>query len=437
MSTESGSAARLEGVSPGDQDTAAVRAAIVRAKHEWECTADALPDLVCLLDARGRVVRSNRVVERWGLGSVTEVIGRSAHELLHLHCQSKICRLGQSLVDCWSRLHATGRCEFETWDASPERTLHVSLRLMPPHNTGSPPETQAVMVVADVTALHRAQKALRRLNAGLEARVRARTLELADANRDLQNEVIRREAAEEALRASRNELALLSDQLMTAQEVERKRIARELHDSVGQALSAIKYGLECASELARLGRLPDPQSALRRAIDGLQTASEEIRAIAMDLRPAVLDDLGAASAVAWLCREFAQTYPSIKLHAEVGVGDCDIPGRLSTAVFRSVQELLNNVAKHAMAHDVVVSLGRDDTRLMLEVRDDGVGFQQAGSSVALRLGHGIRNLRERAEMTGGQLALTSWGSGRGTRARIEWRLKNEELTPTPSLAPSH
>ena len=97
-----------------------------------------------------------------------------------------------------------------------------------------PGDTIAVLVVADVTELHVAQQALSNLNTALEGRVRERTAKLADANRDLQNEVIHREAAEEALRASRHELAVLSQQLMNAQEVERKRIAGELHDSVGQ-----------------------------------------------------------------------------------------------------------------------------------------------------------------------------------------------------------
>ena len=413
----------------GLQDALVVQAAIARAKREWECTADALPDLVCLLDRSGRVVRANRVVERWLLGTVADVIGRTMHGLLHPNCDSEACALRDSLQDSWSRLRTGGQCEFEIWDVALERALRISLRPIP-HDTvvvGFANEPLAVLVGADVTALQLAQEALRSMNAGLEARVRARTLQLADANRDLQNEVIRREAAEDALRTSRNELALLSGQLMTAQEFERKRIARELHDSVGQALTAIKYVLERTAEIARQGKLDDPQPALRRAISGLQSASEEIRAIAMNLRPSVLDDLGAASAVAWFCREFSENYPALELRTEVSATDADIPERLRTAVFRSLQELLNNVAKHAKARHVRIRLARDTAHLVLEVRDDGVGFEQAGSRTSLRLGHGIRNLRERAKMTGGELALGAGDGGNGTRARIDWRLGAEEL----------
>ena len=244
--------------------------------------------------------------------------------------------------------------------------------------------------------------------------------------RDLQNEIMRREAAEQALRRSRNELEILSRQQIAAQENERKRIARELHDSVGQQVSAIKYSLE-RIELPQHARTSESQlQVLRRAITGLQDVLEELRGIAMNLRPAVLDDLGAASAVSWFCREFAESYPTLQLHEQVSVRDAEVPERLGTAVFRSVQELLNNVAKHAQAHKVIVSLSRRIDRLVLEVDDDGVGLGKAAPPAALRSGRGIHNLRERAEMTGGHLTLSSGTSGTGSHARIEWRLAAAE-----------
>jgi signal transduction histidine kinase len=371
------SAAQAETVS----DTQRVRTSIARAKFEWECTVDALPDLICLLDASGCVVRVNRVVERWNLGSISGVLGRDLHGLLHDSCAPATCALRAALTSAG-----------------------------------------AVAVVADVTALHLAREALNAVNAELETRVRVRTDELADANRDLQNEIMRREAAEQALRRSRNELEILSRQQIAAQENERKRIARELHDSVGQQLSAIKYSLE-RIELAQHARASESQlQLLRRAITGLQDVLEELRGIAMNLRPAVLDDLGAASAVSWFCREFAQSYPTLQLHEAVSVSDADVPERLGIAVFRSVQELLNNVAKHAQAHRVMVSLARMVDRLVLEVNDDGVGLGSVTPPTALRSGRGIHNLRERAAMTGGQFTLSSGESGTGSHARIEWRL---------------
>jgi len=115
------------------------------------------------------------------------------------------------------------------------------------------------------------------------------------------------------------------------------------------------------------------------------------------------------------------------------VSDADVPERLGTTVFRSVQELLNNVAKHAQAHKVVVSLSRRVDRLVLEVNDDGVGLGSTTPPSALRSGRGIHNLRERAEMTGGQFTLSSGQSGTGSQARIEWRLAAaESIKPPPA-----
>jgi signal transduction histidine kinase len=409
-------------------DTQRVRVSIARAKTEWETTVDVLPDLICLLDSAGRVMRVNRVVERWNLGSITSVLGRDLHGMLHENCVPESCALQAALLAADTEVRAGEVREFELRDAILERALHVTLRPMNTVDAEAALNSDccAVAIVADVTALHLAREALHSINAELEMRVRMRTDELADANRDLQNEIMRREAAEQALRRSRNELAILSRQQIAAQENERKRIARELHDSVGQQLSAIKYSLE-RIEPALQSRVPESQlQVLRRAVTGLQDVLEELRGIAMNLRPPVLDDLGAASAVSWFCREFAQSYPALQLQESVSVSDADVPERLGIAVFRSVQELLNNVAKHAQAHRVMVSLSRRLDRLVLEVNDDGIGLGTSAQPAALRSGRGLPNLRERAEMTGGQFTLASGESGTGSRARIEWRLAAAE-----------
>src|SRR6266550_1743298 len=265
-----------EDVPVASAHTPGVGAAIARAKLEWECTVDALPDLICLLDGRGHVLRVNRVCERWNLGSIAEVLGRELHDVLHAHCTAEGCQLQLSLRSGWQSLQGGGPVEFELRDATLERALRVTLRRMTPGPASTATEPLAVAVLADVTALHLAREALSTINLELESRVRLRTDALADANRDLQNEIVRREAAEQALRRSRNELATLSRQLITAQEMERKRIARELHDSVGQQLSAIKYGLERGAELVQQARPQDSQPILQRAIASLQEAMEEI-----------------------------------------------------------------------------------------------------------------------------------------------------------------
>ena len=413
--TESPVAAALQSVAEGVQQT------LVRAK-EWECTADSLSHVVCLIDERRRVVRVNRAIETWELGRVNDVAGRDIHDLLHpAGCKGR-CTLHARLEEAWARILDSAPDEFEYFDLHLNGALSIALRPIIPA-AGS--QARAVMVVMDMTPLHLARSAQQRLNANLEARVSERTRELECTNRELQNEIARREAAEDALRLSRNESALLSQQLIQAQEKERRRIAQELHDSVGQSLSAIKYSLERAAELQRL-KHEDARPLLSRTIGRVCETINEIRSIAMDLRPSVLDDLGVASALGWLCREFAETYPQLDVRVDIPAADTDIPDRLVTTIFRCAQELLNNVAKHSKAAQVSVGLSKDCANITLTVWDDGIGLPQPDSSGSFGRGHGIRNLRERTEMTGGRMTLGPGPRG-GTRAQMDWPLAASDL----------
>ena len=410
-----------------------VHEAIRRAKDEWELTADALPHVVCLLDAAGRVLRANRAVERWSLGSIEGAPGKNFHDLLHPDCGEKTCQLRNGVSNAFARMQRERRraYEFKITDRQLDRVIKVRLgRMLGPNR----PEREsaavcAVLVVQDVTEFEIAQRRLAAMNSELERRVEERTRDLAESNRELQNEIARRTASEDQLRHKSSELAVLSGELMNAQEQERKRISRELHDSVGQSLNALKYGLERAAELERQGRRSGTLAALQKSIVTAQDTMNEIRSISLDLRPSVLDDLGAASAVAWFCRAFASSYPDLEVVTDLSAQDEQIPARLATTIFRSLQELLNNVSRHAKAQRVDVSLRLDAGRVVLEVRDDGIGLKVPVPAPGTHQGHGMRNLRERAELTGGVFELRS-GSPKGAVARICW-----DLQPGEAAAP--
>ncbi|MBS0388250.1 MAG: sensor histidine kinase [Proteobacteria bacterium] len=407
-------------------DASGRQAAIARAKLDWESTADALAELVCLLGGDGEIMRTNRVIEDWSLGTVSGVLGRHAHTVLHAGCRNTRCGIARFLKQALGEIRRGTRGVFELQDTVGARFVHLTVRPMRrrPGAASKRGVARAVLVVTDQSALYRARNELERLNSSLEERVRARTQALADANRDLRNEIVRREQAEVALRGSRNELVALSEQLIGAQEGERKRIAVELHDSVGQSLSAVKYTLERGMELLRQPRLGNPADVFELAMRRIQETAESIRAISMNLRPKILDDLGAASAVQWFCRDFAEIYPKLSVVTELDVSDGQVPDRLATVVYRSVQELLNNVAKHSDARHVAVKLTLDGRKLVLEVRDNGVGLDKA-TPESRRHGSGLRNLRERAQMTGGQFSIVP-APGSGTLAQLSWPLADED-----------
>jgi signal transduction histidine kinase len=275
----------------------------------------------------------------------------------------------------------------------------------------------AVCIASDVTQLRSAEEAQRCLNQELELRVHERTQELSQANRGLRAEVARRERAEHSLLNSRNELSLLSEQLMKAQEGERKRIAQDLHDAVGQSLSAIKYSLERAQQMLAAPQLGDPLPVLNKTVEHVQRTIDEVRTISENLRPALLDGLGAVSAIRWLCREWSEVFSAIEVEINLHVTDRDIEEPLGTTLFRTVQESLNNVARHSKATRVSVSVCREADTLRVDVADNGTGFEPEGD--AMRRGHGLRGMRERAATSGGEFLLTAYPGG-GTQLTVRW-----------------
>jgi signal transduction histidine kinase len=395
-------------------------AAIARAKREWQGIADALPQLVCLLNRKGLVVRANRVVERWLIGQVRDVLGLDLHQLLHRDCRSADCRLRRALESAWNELPEAAVSEFELLDELLGKAVKVELRLMPvsPERAAAAAGDYAVCIASDVTQLRLAQEGQRLLNQELERRVHERTQELSNANLGLRAEVARRERAEQSLRTSRNELSLLSEQLMKAQEGERKRIAQDLHDAVGQSLSAIKYSLERALQMMMATpQLGNPLQVLNKTVEHVQNTIDEVRTISENLRPALLDGLGAVSAIRWLCREWSEVFTGIEIEINLHVTDADIEEPLGTTLFRTVQESLNNVARHSKATRVSVSVCRESQILRADIADNGTGFDPEGN--ALFRGHGLRGIRERAATSGGNFLLTTYPGG-GTQLTVLW-----------------
>jgi PAS domain S-box-containing protein len=235
------------------------------------------------------------------------------------------------------------------------------------------------------------------------------------SNRD----ITERKIAEDALRESEQALRVLSSQLLNVQENERKRVARELHDGINQTLSAIKFSLETRLSQMDGSKAPDGMS-IERIIALVHGGIEEARRIQMDLRPPMLDDLGIVATLRWFTREFRAIYTHIDVVMETDVNEEDIPTSVKVALFRIVQEALNNASRHSYADSLRLSLKGVDGRIELSIIDDGVGFnmENAGKGV------GLTSMRERAELSLGSLEVTS-APKRGTRIHASWPVKKK------------
>jgi signal transduction histidine kinase len=192
----------------------------------------------------------------------------------------------------------------------------------------------------------------------------------------------------------------LAAQLVRAQEEERQAIARELHDEIGQALSGV---------MLDLGRADAPREAIAASVERIV---DELRRIALSLRPSMLDDLGLVPALEWQAREVGgRTGLSVQIQAEESAGD--LPEAHRTCIYRVVQEALQNIARHAGAKRVRIGLQKAAESVSLRVEDDGKGF-----AVARSRGLGLLGMEERVAQLGGRLRVQS-EPGRGTTVTAE------------------
>ncbi len=194
------------------------------------------------------------------------------------------------------------------------------------------------------------------------------------------------------------EVHQLSARLLRVQEEERRRLARDLHDSLGQKLTGIKFLME-----ASLGE-PWPKeqrtgiARLRALIPVIQDAVEEVRRISTELRPSILDDLGLLPTLVWHLRELKKAHPGIVVEQRLTAVEPDVPDALRTPIYRILQEATNNVVKHSGTARMLVGLETGEGRLRLWIQDDGVGFEPGASArEAGRGGIGMGSMRERTE----------------------------------------
>ncbi len=229
-----------------------------------------------------------------------------------------------------------------------------------------------------------------------------------------------RKEAERSLKESEKRLRQLSSMLLTAQEEERKRVAREVHDSIASSLAAINISL--GNCLHRLEQGLPAVEPIKSSIAITLNAMKESRRIMSDLRPPVLDDLGILATIDWLCRHYQTLSPDICIEKHVTITEEEVPELLKIAIFRVLQEAMNNVIKHSQAELVSLSLVNKNGCLELTIEDNGIGFtlHAARSKGDENGGLGIVSMRERTELSSGTFALET-SPEQGTLIRCSWQ----------------
>jgi len=250
------------------------------------------------------------------------------------------------------------------------------------------------------------------------------------------HDISERKRMEEELRKSENRLRSLLEKLFTVQEDERKRVARDLHDSLMAILAAAKFDIEGTLQLLREdGTDKKVVAPLEHAVATIQNIFEQVRRIYMDLRPVLLDDLGILATLSWFIRDFQKIYSHIRVENEIEIEERQVPAQLKTILYRIMQEAFGLLARHSQADFIHFSLGRRKERIEMTIRDNGNGLKtgQPPDVNLTRKEYGLLWMRERVELSGGSFEIESL-KGAETTIRASWPMPMVSSRPTGGIS---
>lgn len=360
------------------------------------------------LDPEGRIVSWNPGAERLKGYTAGEIIGKH-FSVFYPPEEAQRGKPEQNLKDAAQK----GQSEDEGWRVRKDGSRFWGNVVLTALRDSHGNLRGFAKLTRDMTERQDKEQQLRRANQQLELRVRQRTADLVRVNLELRTEIAERERAEEQLRHSLDQLRALAARLQFVREEERMRIAREIHDELGQACTALKMDIALLARKASKGQVQlraKAESAMR-LIDNL---IRSMRRMASELRPSTLDDLGLVAALEWQAQEY-ESRTDIQCHLTLPSDSLVLDPNRSTAIFRIFQEALTNIARHAQATRVDASLTQVHHSLVLQVRDNGTGYDpkqlRAGRSL------GIVGMRERALLLDGEFTIEGI-PGKGTTVTV-------------------
>ncbi len=261
----------------------------------------------------------------------------------------------------------------------------------------------------------RQAEALQRTRNELEDRVKERTTELTKANILLEQEITERKQAEQKITESHEQMRVLAARLQSVRDEEKSRIAREIHDDLGQLLTGLKMELSMFDK--KLNKMSNGvpilmEKSLASMFELIDTTIQKVQEISTELRPGVLDTLGLVAAIEWQAQQF-QRQTGISCKLALGPDDeIDLDTEQSTAIFRIFQETLTNIARHANSKKVRVGIKKKSKKVILEISDNGRGITESEITDPKSLG--LLGMQERARVLGGEIEIRG-AQGKGTK----------------------
>ena len=367
-------------------ELSAAREALAAERTAFQMLFEYAPDGYLVTDAAGLVLRANRMSGALFGVPRGHLVGKPLAIFVELRERGAFRKLLRQLSEGSGRMFTFEANLVARGGHAFDASIHVV-------SGGS----ELRWTVRDVTEQRRAQQMLYNAHSGL-----------AERKQELEREVDERRQAQESLRRSEERYRLLSAHLHSRIEDERGRIAREVHDELGAALTAIRF------ELSALRNGEPVEDAMRRAIGRVDTAIGTTRRICSDLRPSLLDHMGLWAAIEWMVEDMSRrTEIQCKIDLETS-GDMEEPAR--TNVFRIVQEAVTNVARHAKASSLRVSARGEGGELAIEIADNGCGIDR--TELARPDAFGIAGMQERARACGGRIVIERGTPGTRVRLRV-------------------
>jgi PAS domain S-box-containing protein len=408
---EGGRLIAIEGIVRDISDRKSLEDQLVESENLAKALINAYTGIALLIDSEGTVLAMNQGVAERLNKSLSEVVGRSIYDYYPPDVASARREKAEEVI-------RSGRPLRYMDSFSSGRFMDTRIQPLLDDNGNV---TRMAVYAHDVTELRRVQESLESAREGLELKVRERTVELMQTNRELEEEIVQRKEAEKTLLSYESQLRAMAEENSLAEERERRRIAAHLHDDIGQTLAVTRLKVATLKELSLP---PEVEQVLKEMDSIIGMMIDSTRTLIFDISPPILYELGVEAALESLCRRVGEGN-GLEVSFVVKGNCSQIDDKIAVFFYQAVRELLVNVRKHSRAEKVGVALEENEKEVVVRVEDDGVGFPDVPETSGSRFG--LFHLKERLRHLGGEFSIQST-PGHGATIVLSVPLENRSVS---------